>query len=44
MMQVRIATLDDPNAVQPNVQVQVVERVGWMASLHKLPVFDRFPG
>ncbi|WMT71186.1 GFA family protein [Bradyrhizobium sp. Ash2021] len=34
MMQVRIAALDDPNAIKPKVQVQIAERVGWMASLH----------
>ena len=43
MMQVRIAALDDPNAIKPKVQVQIAERVGWMASLHGIPVFDRFP-
>jgi hypothetical protein len=42
MMQVRIAALDDPNAIKPTVQVQIAERVGWMASLHEIPVFDRF--
>jgi hypothetical protein len=43
MMQVRIAALDDPNAIQPHIQVQVAERVGRMESLHEIPVFDRFP-
>ena len=43
MMQVRIAALDDPNAIKPKVQVQIAERIGWMASLHEIPVFDRFP-
>ena len=44
MTQVRIAALDDPNAIQPKVQVQVAERIGWMESLHEIPAFDRFPG
>lgn len=43
MMQVRIAALDDPNSIPPKVQVQAAERVGWVGSLHDLPVFERFP-
>ena len=44
MMQVRIAALDDPAAIKPKAQVQTAERIGWMASLHDIPAFDRFPG
>lgn len=44
MMQVRIAALDDPNAIAPKVQVQTAERVGWVGLLHDLPAFERFPG
>jgi hypothetical protein len=44
MTQVRIAALDDPDAVAPLMQVQVAERIGWMADAHALPAFDRFPG
>ena len=43
MMQVRIATLDDPDAVAPKVQVQVAEQIKWMATAHELPAFERFP-
>ena len=43
MIQVRIAALEDPNVIAPKVQVQVAERIGWMASLDQLPTFDRFP-
>ena len=43
MMQVRIAALDDPDAIPPQVQVQKAERVKWMASAHELPAFKRFP-
>lgn len=44
MVQVRIAALDDPDAIAPKVQVQTAERVGWMTSAHDLPAFERFPG
>jgi hypothetical protein len=44
MMQVRIAALDDPSAIAPQIQVQSAERVDWMASAHELPAFERFPG
>ena len=44
MMQVRIAVLDDPDAINPQMQVQTAERVRWMASAHELPGFERFPG
>ncbi|MCJ2052511.1 GFA family protein [Methylobacterium sp. J-070] len=44
MMQVRIAALDDPDAIIPQIQVQTAERVKWMTSAHELPAFERFPG
>jgi hypothetical protein len=44
MMQVRIAALDDPNAIAPKMQVQTAERIDWVASAHELPAFERFPG
>ena len=44
MTQVRIAALDDPSAIAPRMQVQVAERVDWMASALELPAFERFPG
>lgn len=43
MMQVRIAVLDDPDAIAPKMQVQTAERVTWMASADDLPAFERFP-
>ncbi|OAH28023.1 aldehyde-activating protein [Methylorubrum populi] len=43
MMQVRIAVLDDPDAITPQMQVQTADRVKWMASAHELPAFKRFP-
>ena len=40
---VQIATLDDPEAVAPMIQVQAAERLGWMARAHELPAFERYP-
>jgi hypothetical protein len=44
MMQVRVAALDNPDAIAPKMQVQTAERADWMASVHALPAFERFPG
>ena|SRR6186713_2200751 len=43
MIDVQIATLDDASAVVPEIQVQVAERLPWVANIHQLPSFDRFP-
>jgi hypothetical protein len=43
MIQVRIAALDDPEAIAPKMQVQTAERANWMNSVHALPAFERFP-
>jgi hypothetical protein len=43
MMQVRIAALDDPNAIAPKMQVQTAEEIGWMKSAHALPAVERYP-
>ncbi len=43
MMQVRIATLDNPDAIKPLLQVQAAERFAWVAKLHDIPAVDRFP-
>ncbi len=41
---VQTATLDDPDALAPTLQIQVAERLGWMAHMQELPAFERFPG
>jgi hypothetical protein len=41
MMQVRIAALDDPNAIRPKMRVQTAERADWITSIHTLPAFER---
>jgi hypothetical protein len=41
---VQIATLDDPDLMPPQGQIQMAERVRWMDTLDQLPKFDRYPG
>jgi hypothetical protein len=41
---VQIATLDDPAAITPDIQVQAAERIGWMERLGEIPTFERYPG
>jgi hypothetical protein len=40
---VQIATLDDPNAIAPQIQVQAADRLAWMEGAQKLPAFERYP-
>ena len=44
IVDVQLATLDDPDAFAPQARIQVAERIGWMAEAHRLPEFARFPG
>ena len=41
---VQIATLDDPDTIRPEAQIQVADRIGWMETAHELPQFERYPG
>lgn len=41
---VQLATLDDPDSVHPQLQVQTAERIGWMERLGSIPAFERYPG
>jgi hypothetical protein len=43
MIDVQTATLDDPDLVPPQEQIQLAERIGWMEQAHALPGFDRYP-
>ena len=43
IIDVQSATLDDPKAFAPAVQIQIADRIGWMARAHELPAFDRYP-
>ena len=44
LIDVQIATLDDPDEIAPNIQVQAAERIGWTERLEQIPAFDRYPG
>mgnify|MGYP004524840433 CR=1 FL=1 len=44
MVDIQSGTLDDPEALPPGAQIQVAERLSWMARLDELPEFDRYPG
>jgi hypothetical protein len=39
---VQTATLDDPDSLPPETQVQVAERIEWMERLDQIPAFDRY--
>lgn len=41
---VQTATLDDPDLIPAEAQIQTAERIGWMARLDALPTFERYPG
>lgn len=43
LIDVQGATLDDPDAVPPQIHVQAAERLAFMAKAHELPAFDRYP-
>jgi len=44
LVDIQSATLDDPDALPPQLHIQVAERIGWMEEAHRLPAFERFPG
>jgi hypothetical protein len=43
IVDIQSVTLDDPAALAPFGHIQVAEQIGWMATAHELPKFDRFP-
>lgn|SRR5690606_11228547 len=43
IVDVQSATLDDPDALPPSIQIQVAERLQWMQHVHELPEIERFP-
>jgi len=43
IVDVQTATLDDPEALSPTVQIQVAERLRWMQHVHTLPEIERYP-
>lgn len=44
IVDIQAATLDDPEALAPNIQIQVADRLSYMAELGALPEFQRYPG
>jgi hypothetical protein len=44
IVDIQSATLDDPAVLPPTGHIQTVERIGWMATTHSLPEFERYPG
>lgn len=44
IVDIQAATLDDPDALPLQAQIQTAERIGWMANAHELPQFERYPG
>jgi hypothetical protein len=44
IVDIQSATLDNPEAFPADAHIQLAERIGWMATTHELPGFDRYPG
>jgi hypothetical protein len=44
IVDIQAATLDNPDALPVQAQIQTAERIGWMANAHELPQFERYPG
>lgn len=43
LIDVQSGTLDDPEQTPATDQIQVAERLSWMATAHELPMFERYP-
>lgn len=43
LVDMQVATFDEPEGLPPVAHVQTAERLGWMATAHTLPDFDRYP-
>jgi len=43
IVEVQLATLDEPSALTPTAHIQTAERIAWMGDIHNLPTFNRFP-
>ena len=44
IVDIQAATLDNPDALPVQAQIQTAERLSWMAHAHELPQFERYPG
>jgi hypothetical protein len=43
LLDVQSATLDEPDAYIPEMNIQLADQIGWESTAHDLPGFDRFP-
>jgi hypothetical protein len=43
LVDIQSGTYDDPEAIPARLHIQLAERLGWMAHVHELPGFERFP-
>ncbi len=43
IVDVQAATLDNPNALAPTIQIQTAERLGWVTHMSELSEYERFP-
>jgi len=43
MIDIQTATLDQPEAYIPEMNIQLAEQISWEKVAHKMPGFDRFP-
>jgi hypothetical protein len=41
---IQSGTLDEPDALPPQVHIQTADRISWMTDIASLPQFARFPG
>lgn len=44
LVDIQTGTLDDPEALPPQLHVQRAERLAWLDGIDELPAFDRYPG
>jgi len=44
LVDIQTCTLDNPEALKPDLHVQTIEQLEWTLELEKLPKFERFPG
>ena len=44
LIDVQIATLDEPEKLAPGAEIQTAERIDWMSPIGGLPQFERYPG
>lgn len=43
MVDIQVATLDDPETMPPSAHIQTAERLHWMVDTNGLPGFERYP-